>query len=177
MSRISGETLCRAIGALLAMDGKQKAQLCDEIFRAQPHLFGSFLVQKRLGVSVEKMAFLLNLLFLCFQAMKESGMAWPLISEDELDRQVQRYAACVKLGDDLSKKHRAHLMKQYIEAHPEKELFAYVHVEMANWLKRIVPEETDKYVMLAAANFVNCIAFVPMNAPGTKADIASPHAQ
>ncbi len=89
MNRISREALCRAIDARPAMDRKQKEQLGDEIFRAQPRLFGSFLV-------------------------------------------------C---------------------------------------LKRIVPEESDKYVMLAAANFVNCIAFVPMNAPVAKADIASPHAQ
>ncbi len=46
-----------------------------------------------------------------------------------------------------------------------KELLACVQVETANWLNRIVPEETDKYVMMAAANFVNCIAFVPMKAP------------
>jgi len=35
---------------------------------------------------------------------------------------------------------------------------------MNNWLQRIVAEETDKYVMLTAANLVNCIAFVPMPA-------------
>lgn len=30
------------------------------------------------------------------------------------------------------------------------------------WLTRIVPEESDKYVMLAIWNLVNCIAFVAL---------------
>jgi hypothetical protein len=53
-------------------------------------------------------------------------------------------------------------MRQYIENHPEQNLLAYVTSETTNWLKRITPEETDTYVMLAAVNFVNCIAFVPL---------------
>lgn len=165
MSRISHNALARAIATVRAMDMKQKEQLADELFRAQPHLFGSFLVQKQLGVSLEKMDFLIDLLLICFQAMKESGLIWPVITEDELDRQLQRYIAIVKFGDDLGKSLRDQSMLQYIEDHPEKELLAYVQVETANWLNRIVPEETDEYVMMAAANFVNCIAFVPMNAP------------
>ena len=165
MSRISRNALAQAIATVRAMDMKQKEQLADELFRAQPHLLGSFLVQKQLGVSLEKMDFLIDLLLICFQAMKESGFAWPLITEDEMDRQMQRFIASVKFGDDLGTSLRDQSMRQYIEGHPEKELLACVQVETANWLNRIVPEETDKYVMMAAANFVNCIAFVPMNAP------------
>ena len=33
------------------MGRTQKEQLADELFRAQPHVFASFLVQKQLGVS------------------------------------------------------------------------------------------------------------------------------
>lgn len=38
-------------------------------------------------------------------------------------------------------------------------------METMSWLKRVVPEETDKYVILAVWNFVNCIAVVSMNKP------------
>jgi hypothetical protein len=165
MNRISHTALAQTVATVRAMDMKQKEHLADELFRAQPNLFGSFLVQKQLGVSVEKMDFLPDLLFMCFQAMKESGLAWPLITEDELDRQMQCYIASVKFGDDLGTSLRDQSMRQYLEYHPEKVLLAYVQVETTNWLNRIVPEETDKYVMMAAANFVNCIAFVSMNAP------------
>jgi hypothetical protein len=147
------------------MDVKQKEQLADELFHTQPNLFGSFLVQARLGVSLKKMEFLLDLLYVCFQAMKESGLPWPLITEDDLDLQAKRFSAIATFGDDLSENLRNRSMQQYIEAHPEKELLAYVQVETANWLNRIVPEESDKYVMLAAWNLVNCIAFVSMKAP------------
>jgi len=38
-------------------------------------------------------------------------------------------------------------------------------METMSWLKRVVTEETDKYVILAVWNFVNCIAFVSMKQP------------
>ena len=164
MSRISLKALAQAITKVRVMDMPQKAQLADEIFRVQPHMLASVLVQKRMGVSLEKMDFLLNLLFICFQAMKESGLTWSLITEDEQDRQLGRYVGSVKFGEDLGTSLRDQAMRQYVENHPEKELLAYVEIETANWLKRIVPEETDKYVMLAAANLVNCIAFVLLDA-------------
>jgi hypothetical protein len=162
MARISREALCRAIAKIQAQDLKQKEALADELFRDQPHMFGSFLVQHRLGVSPEKMEFLLDILFVCFQAMKESGLAWPLITEDEQGRQMARYMGIVKFGEDLSAPLRDLAMQKYIGDHPEKELLAHVTVATANWLKRIVPEETDRYVMMTAANLVNCIAFVPL---------------
>lgn len=74
----------------------QKEQLADELARAQPHLFASFLVQHRLGVCLAKMDFLLDILLIGFQAMKESGQTWPLITEDEQDRQMARLVTTVR---------------------------------------------------------------------------------
>jgi hypothetical protein len=164
MSRISRQALCAAVVKVRAMNLAQKEKLADDLFVAQPHMFGSFLVHKQMGVSLEKMEFLLEILFICFVSMKESGLAWPLITEDEQDRQLARYVATVKFGEGLDAQLQEQIMKQYIESHPEKELLAYVTCETANWIKRIVPEETDTYVVLAAANLVNCIAFVPLPA-------------
>lgn len=162
MSRISLRSLTRAIQKIRAMSMGQKEQVVDEMFREQPNMLVSFLVQKQMGVSFEKMEFLLEILLICFQAMKESGLTWPLITEDEQDKQLARYVATVKFGDDLSPSLTDLAMKQYIESHPEQYLLAFVTGETADWLKRIIPEQTDKYVLLSAANFVNCIAFVPL---------------
>jgi hypothetical protein len=162
MSRISNGDMAQTITRVLGMSAKQKEVLADEIFQVQPNLLGSVLVQSRLGVPLEKIEFLLDILLVSFQAMKESGLTWPLITEDDLDRQSQRLVANVKFGDDLGDNLRNESMRQYIERHPEKELLAYVQVETMNWLQRISPEEADKYVMLAAWNIVNCIAFVPL---------------
>jgi hypothetical protein len=165
MSRISLTVMARAIRAVQAMSLKQKESLGDEIFRVQPHMLGSVLVLQKFGVSLEKMEFAFEILFVCFQAMKESDLTWPLITEDEQELQSQIYIGTVKFGEELSESFRDRLMQQYIERHPEQNLLAYVWSETANWLKRIVPEDSDKYVMMVAANLVNCIAFVPTTAP------------
>lgn len=162
MSRISIQALTTAIQTIRAMSMSQKEQLVDEVFLKQPNMLGSFLVQKQMGVSLEKMEFLLEILLICFQVMKESRLTWPLITEDEQDKQLSRYTAAVKFGEDLNSSLQHLALKQYIESHPEQYLLAFVIGEINDWLLRIHPEETDKYVMLAAANFVNCIAFVPM---------------
>lgn len=158
MSRISRDALVRAVSKMQAMDRTEREQLADEIFREQPHLFGSFLVQTKFGVAMEKMEFLLEILFVCFQTMKESGHRWPLITEDDLDRQMERFVATVKFGEELSENLKQESMRQFVVNHPEVELVAYVQMETTKWLARIVPAESDKYVMLAAWNMVNCIA-------------------
>jgi hypothetical protein len=162
MSRITRYALARAVAKVRAMDETQKEQLADQLFRAQPHVVASLLVQKQLGVSLEKMDFLIEILLICFQAMNESGLTWPLITEDEQERQMGRFVATVHFGDDLLGSFRDRALKQYIEAHPESELLAFVNVETADWLQRVVPDESDKYIVMAAFNFVNCIAFAPM---------------
>lgn len=166
MSRISPPVLATAIKKIRAMNMAQKEALADELFREQPNMFGSVLVQQRMGVSLEKIEFLLELLFICFQAMREAGMVWPLITDDEQDKQLARYVAAVRFGEDLSPAQGERAMKQYLSTHPEQPLLAFITTELTAWLGRVHPEETDKHVMLAAANLVNCIAFVPMPSRG-----------
>ena len=164
MSRISAQALLAAVQKIRAMSAGQKERLAEELFREQPNMLASFLVQKQLGVSLEKMEFLVDVLFICFQAMKESGLTWPLITEDEQDKQMARYVGVVNFGKDLSSSLQSRASRQYLEGYPEQNLQAFVIVELNDWLGRVVPEETDKYVVLAAMNLVNCIAFVPMPA-------------
>src|ERR1035437_6412005 len=113
MSRISPQALAGAIQKIRAMSISQKEMVADELFRDQPNMLGSVLVQKQMGVSFEKIEFLLEILLICFQAMKESGLTWPLITEDEQEKQLTRYVATVKFGDDLSAPLQEHAMKQY----------------------------------------------------------------
>lgn len=164
MSRISRHVLAIALARVRAMDLTQKEQLGDELFRAQPHVFASFLVQQKLGVSPAKMDFLLEIVLTCFQAMKESGLSWPLITEDEQDRQMRRLAATVKFSDDLRRDLRDRALQQFIDTHPERNLLTFVQRQSAMWLKRVEPEESDKFVVMAALNLVSCIASVPLAA-------------
>lgn len=163
MPRITAQHLARAIEALRTMTMERKTALADEVFQQQPTLFGSFLVQTRFGVSFEKMEFLLERLFVCFLAMRESGIEWPRITEDELDKQAARFSATVNFADGLGPALTSQSLAQYIAGHPEPHLLAYVTTEMTQWLATVRSEESDKYVVLAAMNIVNCIAHVPLH--------------
>lgn len=163
--RITAPILATAIGTVRSMDNKRKEALVDEIHKAQPNMLASFLVQSQLGVSYEKMAFLLEVLLVCFQAMKQSNHAWSLITEDDQAREMARYVATIRFGEGLAAAVHADLVKQYIDQHPEPYLFAFVQTETNDWLQRIAPEKSDTQVMLAAANFVNCIAFAKLPKP------------
>ncbi|MDB0544651.1 hypothetical protein LBW62_25795, partial [Ralstonia solanacearum] len=70
MSRISLTAVGRAMASVKTMTFEQKEKLCDEIFLAQPHMLSSVLVLPKLGVSMEKVDFALELLLVCFTAMK-----------------------------------------------------------------------------------------------------------
>jgi hypothetical protein len=157
--KITIEHVGRAVVKLGEMSLAQKEQLADEIVREQRALFTSFLVQKKFGVSYEKMEFLLDILFVCFLAMKETGLKWPRITDEDVDVCTTRYVESVKFGMDVDPQQSHELIIQYIAGHPEQALLAYVQVETANWLKRVTPEDSDRYVMLAAANMVNCIGY------------------
>ena len=45
---------------------------------------------------------------------------------------------------------------------PEKDLLAFVPVETANWLQRVVPAESAKVVVMAALNPAGCTTFAPL---------------
>lgn len=160
MSRISQTALARAISIVEAMDLHQQEDLADEIFNSQPNLFKSVLTLRKLGVPVDRMNFPVKMLLVCFQSMKESGGSWPKISEQDLSHQLKRWISSVKMGDSLNSSLRIYSTQVYIDAHPEKDLLAYVTTSMAQWLKNLPEQETDRFVMMAVENLVNCIAYV-----------------
>lgn len=162
MSRISMDILVKAIKAVQAMSPSQKEALADELFHAQPTLFGSVLALPRLGVSLEKLEFPLEMLFICFQAMKASRLPWPRISEDELERQAARYSATIRFSEGMNPGLVKQAQHQYAIGHPEPVLLAYVSNETTQWLSRVAAAESDKYVLMATMNLVNCIAHVPL---------------
>lgn len=64
------------------------------------------------------------------------------------------------MGGDLGPSLSLYSTQVYIDAHPEKDLLAYVTTGMADLLKNSTSQETDRYVMMAVQNMVNCIAYV-----------------
>jgi hypothetical protein len=161
--RISIHDVIVAAKKVRRMTQAQKLRLADEIYEAQPNLLAACLCQQQLGVAPESVEFLLHLLFTCFEAMKESPFDWPIISEAEQERQLQRLVGSVKFSEELDDPALANAAReQYVADHPEQPLLAFVLGEVRPWLQDLTHRgagaESDKYVMMAAINMVNCIA-------------------
>jgi len=166
MSRITVDNLAAAIRKVRAMSVKEKEALADEIHLHQPHLLASCLVQSRLGVEQAAVEFLLNILLVCYQSMKESGLQWCVITEDEQERQMQLWIGAVQFSEHAAGSVANAAREQYATQHPEQPLLAFVLSEMGQWLGaisvRTAEAESDKFVMMASMNLVNCIAGAPI---------------
>jgi hypothetical protein len=62
-----------------AMGQAEKVGLADEIFAQQPNLLASVLALPRMGVGMVQLEVPLHILLVTFQAMKLSGLAWPIV--------------------------------------------------------------------------------------------------
>ena len=162
MSHITIDHLAAAIRKIRSMNLQEKEALADEIHRRQPHMIASCLVQSRLGAEPAAVELLLNILLVCYQSMKESGLQWPLITEDEQERQMQRWTGAVQFSELAADSSAEKARAQYASEHSEQALLAFVVGETNRWLheisRRNAQAESDKFVMMASMNLVNCIA-------------------
>ena len=163
MGRISLEHVGTALRKVQSMDLANKAALIDEIHLSQPNLLASCVVQGRLGADEQTVEFLLNTLLICYLAMRESGYQWPLVTEAEQEQQLGRTVATVLFSEEFTDPLTAGAARaQYVATHPEQPLLALVVSHCTQWLhdlaRRNAEKESDKYVMMASINLVNCIA-------------------
>ncbi len=111
--------------------------------------------------------FLLNILLVCYQSMKESGLQWPVITKEEQERQMQRWIGAVQFSEHAAGSAADAAREQYASQHPEQPLLAFVLSETNQWLgaisERNAEAESDKFVMMASMNLVNCIAGAPVS--------------
>ncbi len=102
MPSISSRLLVDAVLQVERMSFKEQERLADEIHDRQPNLFFSVLVLQRYGATLEQLEVVLELLFVFYEAMRASGTAWPVISEDIQDRCLQRISARVRFIEGLT---------------------------------------------------------------------------
>jgi hypothetical protein len=111
--------------------------------------------------------FLLNILLVCYQSMKESGLRWSVITEEEQGRQMQRWTGAVQFSEHAMGSTADGAREQYASQHPEQPLLAFVVSETNQWLREIsegnAEAQFDKFVMMASMNLVNCIAGAPVS--------------
>jgi hypothetical protein len=154
MSRISTENVAAAIRKVSAMSLAQKEALADEIHRRQPYMLASCLVQSTLGSKPSAVEFLVRVLLVCYQSMRESGLQWPVVTEDEQDRQMQRWIGAVRFSENSAGQVAERAREQYVCGHPEQPLLAFVLSETDQWLRQVSERETEaesgKFVMMAS---------------------------
>jgi hypothetical protein len=143
-----------------SMDPAQKVRLADEIFAKQPNLLASILVLPRMGVGMVELEVPLHILFVTFQAMKRSGHAWPLVSEDLQDRCMQRLTARARFNEGLPGELANQVVQQFCDEHPERYLLAFVYGYLGQHDLLSVRTDAEKYLLMAALNLVECVASV-----------------
>ncbi|MBT2337522.1 hypothetical protein J7E49_26925 [Variovorax paradoxus] len=143
-----------------AMTSAHKVQLADEIFVQQPSLLGSILVLPRMGVSMQQLDVPLHVLLVAFQAMKRSGHAWPLISEDVQESCLQRLTARLRFNEGLPAELADPVVEQFCEEHAERYLLAFAYGHLGEHDLLGVRSDAEKFLLLAVLNLVECVAFV-----------------
>jgi hypothetical protein len=155
---ISSRLLVDAVLSVERMTFKQRERLAEEIHARQPNLFFSVLVLQRYGATLEQMEVVLNLLLVFYQAMKTRAKAWPVISEDVQERCLQRISGRVRFIEGLTQQQQAQATLDAIAQHPEQQLLAYVFGKFKEHGLLGIETETEKMLMLAALDLVECIA-------------------
>jgi hypothetical protein len=159
MELITLAVLVQAHREIDAMNPAQKIQLADEIFLQQPNLLASILVLSNMGVNMLQLEVPLHILLVTFQAMKRSGHTWPIIQEDVQEKCLQRLNAHMRFNEGLPAKTANRLVKQFCDEHRERNLLAFVYGYLGEHDLLRVRTDAEKYLLLAALNLVECIAF------------------
>lgn len=92
--------------------------------------------------------------------MKRSGHAWPSLSEAVQQKCLQRLTARMRFNEGLPIEVADQIVKQFCEEHAERELLAFIYGYLGERDLLRVRTDAEKYLLLAALNLAECIAFV-----------------
>ena len=147
------------------MGPAQKVVLADEIFLQQPNLLASILVLQRMGVGMVELEVPVHILLVAFQAMKLSGRAWPIVTEDVQEMCMQRLTARARFNEGLPADRVNKVVQQFCDEHPERYLLAFVYGYLGEHDLLRVRTDAEKYLLMAALNLAECVAFVGSTNP------------
>lgn len=159
MGLITQAALVQAAIDVNGMSHAQKVCLADEIYAQQPNMLASVLVLPRMGVSMAQLEVPLHILLVTFQAMKRSGRTWPIISEEMQETCLQRLTGRARFNDGLPDELATQVVKQFCGEHPERYLLAFAYGYLGEHDLLSVRTDAEKFLLLAALNLVECVAF------------------
>lgn len=137
---------------------REKEAVCDRIYATQPNLLASVLAQRSLGVTLQTVDVVLNILIVLQLAIEESGQLLATVSEVDQERELRRFTAAVRFTDGVAGDAVLQSIKQTIGYKRETFLLAYVVDTLQRAGLSELRDGTAKYPFLAAINLVNCIA-------------------
>jgi hypothetical protein len=102
----------------------------------------------------------IHVLLVAFQAVKHCGHAVPTISEDVQETCLRRLTATMKFTEGVPPALVEQMITKSCVDHPERYLLAFVygHLDQHDLLR--VRNDAEKFLLLAALNLVECIAYV-----------------
>lgn len=157
MKNVTAKNLAQAIHTIQPLSIKEKELICDEIYKEQPNLLASILVQQKLGNSLQDVDVLLQILMVLHLYLKIAGIVIPIISEQEQEYQLGLLKSTILFSNGLEDRLVNDSVNQYISSHNEPLLVAYAIETMRNagfFEKR---EKNTKHLMIAGLNLVACI--------------------
>jgi len=160
MGAITQAVMVQADRDVSGMSQAQKVSLADEIFAQQPNMLASVLALPRMGVGMVELEVPLHILLVTFQAMKRSGRAWPVVSEEVQEICLQRLTARARFNEGLPGDLADQVVQQFCDDHPERFLLAFVYGYLGDHDLLRVRTDAEKFLVLAALNLVECVAFV-----------------
>ena len=158
MPTIAKEILGRSVRLVRKMNLPQRERLLDEIHLHQPNLLYSALALRRFGASYEQLEVVLNILLVCFEAMKFAGAERNVIDEALQERCLERITGKMRFLEGLSSSQKDEAVMAATTEHPEIWLLAFVIDDLKTRGMISIQTDTEKFVVLAALNIVECIA-------------------
>ena len=157
MPLVAPQHLAAAIRLAKAMSMADKEAEFDVIYREQPNLLASVLVQQQMGNSLEQMDVLLHLLLVIHLSLREAGVVLETVSEKTQEQQLRRFVARVNFVEDLAEPLRTTALEDQLNEFPEKWLYTHAINEMKEAGFAELEYENSKYLMLCGLNLVNCV--------------------
>lgn len=158
MAKVTAKNLAHALHKVQSLNIKDKELICDEIYKEQPNLLASVLVQKQLGSSLQDVDVLLNILMVLHLALDDAEIILSKVTEDEQEHQLQLLKSTILFSEGLSDNLVKSSVNQYVSNHKEPILLSYVidTMQAAGFFEKTY--ENSKYLTQAGLNLVACIA-------------------
>ena len=140
------------------MSKADRLLLCDEIYKRQPALLAHVLVLHRLGVCMQKIDRMVNILIVLYDLFsRASPTVLPPVSEDILERVNTNQLAFLKLLEGEDRNELKRLCELSVSSHPEINALAFILGDLREAGIADMHQKEDEYCVRTARNILDAI--------------------